>query len=85
MLVELLKRNPVVAIPVVVARLEQKDEEWCVRSWGRKGRGGEASALMCGWTVTVLYARRSAVYGVWEGCAVHSCVLTGNKRAPCMV
>ncbi|KAG2448373.1 hypothetical protein HYH02_006955 [Chlamydomonas schloesseri] len=28
MLVELMKRNPVVAIPVVVARLEQKDEEW---------------------------------------------------------
>ncbi|EFJ52117.1 hypothetical protein VOLCADRAFT_56211 [Volvox carteri f. nagariensis] len=27
-LIDLLRKNPVVAIPVVVARLEQKDEEW---------------------------------------------------------
>lgn len=28
--VELLKKNPAVAVPVVLARLKQKDEEWCV-------------------------------------------------------
>ncbi len=27
-LVDLLRKNPIVAIPVVVNRLEQKDEEW---------------------------------------------------------
>lgn len=27
--VELLKKNPAVAVPVVLARLKQKDEEWC--------------------------------------------------------
>jgi len=27
--VELLKKNPAVAIPVILARLVQKDSEWC--------------------------------------------------------
>ena len=34
--VELLKKNPAVAVPVVLARLKQKDEEWC-----------EAAAPLC--------------------------------------
>jgi len=27
--VDLLKKNPAVAVPVILARLKQKDEEWC--------------------------------------------------------
>ena len=30
-MVDLLKKNPAVAVPVILARLKQKDEEWCVR------------------------------------------------------
>ena len=29
--VDLLKKNPAVAVPVILARLKQKDEEWCAR------------------------------------------------------
>ncbi len=32
-MVELLKKNPAVAVPVVLARLKQKDEEWCAAAF----------------------------------------------------
>lgn len=33
-LIELLKKNPAVAIPVIIIRLEQKEAEWLKVNWG---------------------------------------------------
>lgn len=63
-LLELLRRNPAVTIPVLVTRMEQKDAEWWV---GRNGAGREGFRVLKAGEGRVWSTEgRRVVGGVWR-------------------
>jgi len=61
--VDLLKKNPAVAVPVILARLKQKDEEWCGAPLRSRPRLSERAPLRA--------ARRAAARRACAG--LHAC------------
>ena len=69
-MVDLLKKNPAVAVPVILARLKQKDEEWCAQSLPTMAvlRGGITRVLRAAAFCICTICAREYHSGGWTAC-----------------